>query len=77
MQTKLPVLHKVPSRTAPPNEGSFVTKQKYAQKRIAIAAEALTTAANVVVPTIPKTEEIRTLIGEQLWPDKLNVRPVP
>lgn len=52
------------AQAAPPDEDSLLVKQKlHAQKRIAIAADALTTAANVAVPTIPKTEATRSLIG--------------
>ena len=54
----------VAAQAAPPDGSSFLVKQKlHAQKRIAIAADALTTAAKVVVPTIPKTEATRALIG--------------
>jgi hypothetical protein len=38
-------------------------KQKHARKRIAIAAEALTNAADVTVPNVPKSEKVQILIG--------------
>lgn len=54
-----------PAPLALPPDGSFATKQKVAQKRVAIAAEALNNAAEVDVSSIPKTDDTRALIGER------------
>ena len=42
---------------------SFSAKQRTAKKRIAIAADALSTAARVDVPDVPKDEATTELIG--------------
>ncbi len=42
---------------------SFSAKQRTARKRIAIAADALSTAARVDVPDVPKDEATTELIG--------------
>ncbi len=41
-------------------------KQKVARKRIAIAAEALSSASDVKIPNIPKTEAVLRVLGEHL-----------
>ena len=38
-------------------------KQKVARKRIAIAAEALSSASDVKIPNIPKTEAVLRVLG--------------
>ena len=42
---------------------SFSVKQRHAKKRIAVAADALSTAANVEVPDVPKDDATNELIG--------------
>lgn len=41
-------------------------KQKVARKRIAIAAEALSSASDVKIPNIPKTEAVLRVLGASL-----------
>lgn len=41
-------------------------KQRVARKRIAIAAEALSSASDVKIPNIPKTEAVLRVLGAHL-----------
>ena len=41
-------------------------KQRVARKRIAIAAEALSSASDVKIPNIPKTEAVLRVLGARL-----------
>ena len=41
-------------------------KQRVARKRIAIAAEALSSASDVKIPNIPKTEAVLRVLGTHL-----------
>ena len=45
-------------------------KQKVARRRIAIAAEALSSASDVKIPNIPKTEAVLRVLGMVLMQSK-------
>jgi hypothetical protein len=51
-----------PAAAQAPSQTQAV-RQRQMQKRIAVAAEALTSASDVAVPSVPKTEAARQLIG--------------
>ena len=53
------------AEAAKANRPSFSAKQRTAKKRIAIAADALSTAARVDVPDVPKDDATTELIGKQ------------
>ena len=71
-----------PVATPPPGEApapykanrSFSAKQRTAKKRIAVAADALSTAAKVDVPDVPKDEATTELIGAQQGNLQLSAR---
>ena len=48
-------------------------KQRVARKRIAIAAEALSSASDVKIPNIPKTEAVLRVLGAHLALGKVSV----
>ena len=52
-----------PGKPSAKGNGSFSAKQRHAKKRIAVAADALSTAANVEVPDVPKDDATSELIG--------------
>ena len=51
-------------------------KQKVARKRIAIAAEALSSASDVKIPSIPKTEAVLRVLGMVLMQSKAHCQAV-
>lgn len=45
-------------------ESGDPTKQRAMHKRIAVAAEAITNAAEIPIPHVPKPEPVQRLIGK-------------